>query len=102
VLVFHCLLAGDATADWKPGGSALVTRWAKEVTPDRVFPEYPRPQMRRDSWQSLNGLWQFAVAAEGEAPPFGRELAGRILVPFPVESALSGVMRHAERLWYRR
>ena len=58
--------------------------------------------MRRDAWLNLNGVWQLAVAKENEEPPIGKDLAERILVPFPVESALSGVMKHADRLWYRR
>jgi beta-galactosidase/beta-glucuronidase len=58
--------------------------------------------MVRDAWQNLNGLWQLAIAGEGESPPVGNDLARRILVPFPIESALSGVMERAERLWYRR
>ena len=66
------------------------------------MPEYPRPQLTRPRWQNLNGVWQFASAAAGETPPFGQDLAERILVPYPVESALSGIMRHEERMWYRR
>jgi hypothetical protein len=95
------LSPGNA-ADWKPAPGPLLTRWAKEVSPDKVHPEYPRPQMVRKDWLNLNGLWQLAFAKEGEAPPLGKDLAERILVPFPVESALSGVMKPAERLWYRR
>lgn len=79
-----------------------MTRWAADVSPENVLPEYPRPQMVRPRWQNLNGLWQFGVAEEGEAPPIGRELPERILVPYPVESALSGVGRHHDRVWYRR
>ena len=88
---------------WKPARAPLMTRWAKDVTPDNVHPEYPRPQLVRQDWLNLNGLWQldFAKAAD-DAPPLGKELSRRILVPFPVESALSGVMRHGDRLWYRR
>jgi hypothetical protein len=57
----------------------------------------------REQWLNLNGLWEFAPATKAdEAPPLGRSLARRILVPFPVESALSGVMEHHDRLWYRR
>ena len=85
-------------ADWKPGEGPLLTRWAKEVSPTNVLPEYPRPQMVREQWLNLNGLWQFAVAQENEPPPIGKELPEEILVPFPVESALSGVMRRAERV----
>ncbi len=88
--------------DWQPAKGPLMTRWAKDVTPDRVHPEYPRPQMVRKDWMNLNGLWQLAIGKEGDAPPIGKTLDKRILVPFPVESALSGVMQRADRLWYRR
>jgi hypothetical protein len=101
-LFVSAVLLAPAAGDWKPVRGPLLTRWAKDVTSDHVLADYPRPQMRRERWQVLNGLWQFAVAAEGEAPPCGKELPGHILVPFPVESALSGVMHHSERLWYRR
>ncbi len=95
--------AGSASAaDWKPANGPLMTRWAKDVAPDKALPEYPRPQMVRPDWINLNGLWQFAHAAKDEAPPLGKDLAKQILVPFPVESALSGVMERAERVWYRR
>jgi hypothetical protein len=86
---------------WKPATGPLMTKWAKDVTPQNVHREYPRPQMVRDEWMNLNGLWQYAEAKEGEEPPLGRELQGRVLVPFPVESALSGVMKNLERIWYR-
>jgi hypothetical protein len=89
-------------AEWRPATGPLMTRWAKDVRADRALPEYPRPQLRRDKWQNLNGLWQLAFAKEGEDAPLGKDLPEQILVPFPVESALSGVMKRAERLWYRR
>ena len=92
----------SATAAWEPAKGPLMTRWAKDVSPENVHPEYPRPQMVREAWQNLNGLWQYAIAAEGEAPPVGKDLDGKILVPFPIQSALSGVMKPADRLWYRR
>ncbi|MBN1180240.1 MAG: hypothetical protein JXD18_13595 [Anaerolineae bacterium] len=79
-----------------------MTRWARDVTPESVWPEYPRPQMRRVQWQNLNGLWDYGVTPkESHTPAF----EGDILVPFPIESALSGVKRAllpSERLWYRR
>jgi hypothetical protein len=96
------LFAATIAAEWKPAPGPLLTRWAKDVSPNKTLPEYPRPQLRREAWQNLNGLWQFAVARAGEEPPVGKELTERILVPFPVESALSGVGKHADRLWYRR
>jgi hypothetical protein len=80
----------------------LSTRWSKDVNPARPLPEYPRPQLVRKDWRSLNGTWQFAAAQEGEAAPIGRDLAERIVVPYPVESQLSGIGRHEERMWYRR
>ncbi|MEV6170792.1 PA14 domain-containing protein [Streptomyces sp. NPDC051954] len=80
----------------------LRTPWAEEVGPDNALPEYPRPQLTRDAWQNLNGRWQFAAAEAGEQPPVGKNLAERILVPYPVESQLSGVQRHEDRMWYRR
>src|SRR5438105_15446690 len=91
-----------ARADWQPANGPLLTRWAKDVRPDRVHPEYPRPQMVRKDWLDLNGLWQLASGKQGEEPPLGKDLPERILVPYPVESALSGVMKHRDRLWYRR
>ncbi|MEU0744236.1 PA14 domain-containing protein [Streptomyces sp. NPDC006134] len=80
----------------------LRTRWAEEVGPDNAHPEYPRPQLTRADWLNLNGRWEFAAAEAGERPPFGRTLGERILVPYPVESQLSGVQRHEDRMWYRR
>src|SRR5436309_13326668 len=107
--VLSCLVAAAAApaqttpAAWHRVGERLLTRWAAEVDPDHVLPEYPRPQMTRSRWQSLNGLWQFGVISDTTAPlPFGRDLSERILVPFAMESALSGIGRHAERAVYRR
>ncbi|MEO6436211.1 MAG: sugar-binding domain-containing protein, partial [Tepidisphaeraceae bacterium] len=89
---------------WKPArtGGAMMTRWAKDVSPDKVHPEYPRPQMVRKEWKNLNGLWQFASADEVKDAPVGKDLPGQILVPFCMESALSGVGRHHDKSWYRR
>ncbi len=93
-------LDGD---EWAAKEAPLMTRWAADVSPDNVHPEYPRPQMEREEWLNLNGLWEFAIAMDkDEEPPIGRTLDRRILVPFPVESALSGIMEHHERIWYRR
>lgn len=80
----------------------LRTKWADEVGPDNAHPEYPRPQLTRDAWRNLNGRWQFAAAEAGERPPVGKDLPERILVPYPVESQLSGLERHEDRMWYRR
>ncbi|MEU1279751.1 PA14 domain-containing protein [Streptomyces sp. NPDC005805] len=98
---------GDAVdAFWSSGPNRsthrLRTPWAEEVGPRNALPEYPRPQLTRTKWQNLNGRWEFAAAEAGEKPPFGRTLGERILVPYPVESQLSGIERHEDRMWYRR
>ena len=99
-LLLITLLLGFAPAAAQD--TPLLTRWAAEVTPDNVLPEYPRPQMTRDRWLNLNGLWDYAVTTRLiEAP---KAYSGQILVPFPVESYLSGVQKRVtgKRLWYRR
>ena len=91
-----------AAADWRPAENTLTTPWTAQVRPDAVLPEYPRPQMVRASWTNLNGLWDYALA-DKEARPTAYD--GSILVPFPIESALSGVKRPVgseQQLWYRR
>jgi len=100
-LVLAATFAQAADA-WKPAKGPLMTRWAKDVSPENAHPEYPRPQMVRKEWQNLNGVWQFQAATENEEAPVGKDLKEQILVPYPVESALSGVMRHETRMWYRR
>jgi beta-galactosidase/beta-glucuronidase len=92
-----------AAGPWKPAPAPLATRWAKNVTSERVLAEYPRPQMVRDGWLNLNGLWEYAVAPKDAKRP--EQFAGQILVPFPIESSLSGVMKRlqpSEQIWYRR
>jgi len=95
--------SSGAPGSWRiPADAPLLTRWARQLDPARPLPEYPRPQMVRREWLNLNGLWEFDGDTSATPPPTGRSLAGRILVPFPVESALSGVNRRARHLWYRR
>lgn len=89
---------------WAPAGDKMKTRWAADVTPENVWQSYPRPQLRRAAWQNLNGLWEYAVT---DAQTTKEEVAyeGEILVPFAIESSLSGVQRTflpTDRLWYRR
>jgi hypothetical protein len=92
-----------APAPWHLATAPLMTRWTAEVSPTNALPEYPRPQLVRPDWLNLNGLWDYAItpAALEQISAF----EGQILVPFPVESALSGVMRRLDEksaLWYRR
>ena len=97
-----CGRAQEAPA-WKIANGPLLTPWAKEVSPTNALPEYPRPSLVRSQWQNLNGLWEYAVTDKNAARP--TTFGGQILVPYPIESALSGVMKTftpEQRLWYRR
>lgn len=90
-------------ADWEPAPVPLMTRWAADVNPTNAWPDYPRPQLVRPEWMNLNGLWEYALtpSATTNPPPF----IGKILVPFPLESALSGVgkpLNDHTKLWYHR
>lgn len=88
---------------WKPVQGNIMTPWAKEISPENVLKEYPRPQMVRNRWMNLNGLWDYVVVSKDQDKI--TEYHGKILVPYPLESALSGVKRQllpSQRLWYRR
>jgi beta-galactosidase/beta-glucuronidase len=105
VAVAVCFEFGSlaSAAEWEPAKGPLMTRWAKDVSPRNVHREYPRPQMTREEWQHLNGLWDYAITDKAAARP--SKFEGKILVPFPIESALSGVMKRVgetNHLWYRR
>jgi len=90
-------------SDWSPAKGPLMTEWAKDVSPRNAHPEYPRPQIVRESWLSLNGLWEYAIRPKNEPTPISFD--GKILVPYPIESSLSGISKRVgepNRLWYRR
>src|SRR3954447_9714213 len=98
-----CALVLGHAADWKPADNPFTTPWTGKVKADAPLPEYPRPQMVREKWTNLNGLWDYAIAAKDAARP--DKFEGQLLVPFPVESALSGAKKPVspgQRLWYRR
>jgi hypothetical protein len=100
VALTHGLMA---QTEWQVQPATIKTRWAKDVSPTNALPAYPRPQMVRASWQNLNGLWKYAITAKDAAVP--ADFQGQILVPFPLESALSGVkkpLQPSENLWYQR
>lgn len=80
----------------------LLTPWGEKLDRDHPLPEYPRPQLVRDEWKNLNGPWEFAGAQAGQQPVFGKKLGERIIVPFPVESQLSGLERHEDHMFYRK
>ena len=101
-VLFILLPVFSMAQTWEMKKAPLMTAFSKDVNPESVLPEYPRPQLVREQWMNLNGIWQFQPGiSEEELVPAGK-LSGKILVPYPVESALSGVMEHHERLWYRR
>ena len=89
-------------AQWKPAGDKIKTEWATKLNPKNILSEYPRPIMTRQDWQNLNGLWDYAITDAGMAIP--QQFDGKILVPYPVESSLSGVMKSVgadKDLWYQ-
>jgi beta-galactosidase/beta-glucuronidase len=89
--------------NWAAKNAPLMTRWSAEVGPDQPWPEYPRPQLTRPEWMNLNGLWEYSISPREQL--IETDFSGEILVPYPLESALSGVGRMLEpeeRLWYRR
>ncbi len=96
-------ICSSLQAEWQVSQGPLMTQWAAKVSPKKVHTEYPRPQQVRKNWMSLNGLWEYAIVPKDQQQP--EEFDGQILVPFPAESALSGVMQpvgEESQLWYRR
>lgn len=87
---------------WEMKKAPLMTPWAAKVDTKTPMPEYPRPQMVRADWLNLNGVWQFQPGNTNDAAPVGKSLAQEILVPYPMESALSGIMAYHPHSWYRR
>ncbi|WP_161890466.1 glycoside hydrolase family 2 protein [Pontibacter russatus] len=91
------------TAGWSMVEGKIASPWAEEVNPAKPLPEYPRPQMVRENWQNLNGLWNFAIVPKAQQESMPRTFQGKILVPYAIESALSGVGRTVGKdsvLWY--
>lgn len=80
----------------------MLTPWTSQVSPSNALPLYPRPRLARTDWLNLNGLWEFMGASSLSSPPMGKALPESVLVPYPVESALSRIARHEHYMWYRR
>lgn len=102
LIAASCCNGASVDAQWAPAGDRIMTEWGENLDPQNVLPEYPRPQMVRGEWRNLNGLWDYAITPKGTGPD---KYEGQILVPFAVESALSGVGRRItdkETLWYSR
>jgi len=107
ITLIGCLLVAAAaaqTGDWSPVEGKIMSRWVGDIDPASPLPEYPRPQLVRENWQNLNGLWEYAITP-GKLAAVPSSYDGQILVPYPVESALSGVGKRVGKentLWYRR
>lgn len=102
ILFFFLITTISLFAQWQPVGEKIKTRWASEINVSKVLPEYPRPIMERAEWQNLNGLWKYAIQPVGKHKPTRFE--GEILVPFAIESSLSGVQKRVRKdneLWYQ-
>ena len=103
IVICFFLVTVSLFGQWKPVGDKIKTKWALQIDMNNVLPEYPRPIMARSDWQNLNGLWNYAILPIGKKKPDNFD--GQILVPFAVESSLSGVQKTVgadNELWYRR
>lgn len=103
MIALSLLATGAASAQYAPAGDKIRTPWAEQIDVNNVWKEYPRPIMERTAWKNLNGLWSYAVKPKGEAQP--TKWDGEILVPFCIESSLSGVgktLGDKNELWYNR
>ena len=102
-ILFVFALTANTYAQWKPAGDKMKTSWAEQINPAAVLPEYPRPLLERQAWLNLNGEWDYAIQDKGKAEP--ASFNGKILVPFAIESSLSGVqmtVNEKQELWYKR
>lgn len=102
-IIAICAFACAGFSQWKPAGDKIKTEWADKVDPKNVLPEYPRPIMERQQWLNLNGLWDYAITKKDA--PLPKTFDGKILVPFAIESSLSGVgktIKADQSLWYER
>ena len=103
LLVGIVFLTLNVMGQWSPAGDKMKTDWASKIDPNNVLPEYPRPILERTEWKNLNGLWDYAILPAGQTEPGSFD--GKILVPFAVESSLSGVQKEVgekNELWYKR
>ena len=86
---------------WVPAGNKIKTKWGKNLTPNNIWQEYPRPQLERKDWLNLNGFWSYSITDIHSTKP--EKFDEKILVPFCLESSLSGVMKSLNEkqiLWY--
>jgi hypothetical protein len=91
IIVIVFMIFPGFSQEWKPAGNKLMTLWGEKLDAGNPMPEYPRPQIARDQWKNLNGFWDYALVAKGRYIPSSYD--GKILVPFAIESVLSGVQK---------
>jgi hypothetical protein len=102
ILILSVSCTHNKEISWKLAENPILTKWATDVDPLKPWLQYPRPDMVRNAWENLNGLWDYAITQKGVKP---EKWDGSILVPYPVESAISGVRKKVsekENLWYKR
>jgi beta-galactosidase/beta-glucuronidase len=93
----------NVNSQWQPAGDKIKTLWGENIDPQNVLKEYPRPILMRENWKNLNGLWNYTITKKGESKP--AYYNDKILVPFAIESSLSGVQKRIskdEELWYHQ
>lgn len=103
ILLSTFIAVAPVAMAYSPVKGHIMTEWGENIDPENVWPEYPRPTMERADWKNLNGLWEYAIVGADSRKP--EKFHGEILVPFAVESALSGVGKTVgenQSLWYRR
>ena len=104
ILLFSCSYSVEAQQNqWKKVPGRISSEWADKIDPAKPLAEYPRPQMVRNAWQNLNGLWNYSVTPRTASN--SGNFMGAILVPFAIESSLSGVGKTVGKdsiLWYNR
>ena len=99
------IVFAQSSSSWHIAGDHIKSPWADSVNVNNVLPDYPRPLLQRNNWTNLNGLWQYAILPKDQQSTMPSAFQGNILVPFAVESALSGVAKTVGKdsvLWYKR
>ena len=103
LIIFIIIFKSKDDWKWSPQGDKIKTKWGKNLNPEKIWEEYPRPELEREKWMNLNGVWSYSITGKEDLKP--EKLEGKILVPFPLESSLSGVMKYLTQdqvIWYEK